>query len=75
MRLKTIWTIPSMSLLERLRRSNDWGAMTIAAHLPKRIRYWTTILEVAKATKSSPHIPAEPLENILKNLDAPKGLR
>lgn len=55
--------------MERLRRSVDWAAFESAARLPKRIKYWATIQGVAKATRNSPHIPAEPLESILKNLD------
>lgn len=43
MRPSTIWTIPAMSLRERLRRTADWCDMTIAYHLPKRIKYWATI--------------------------------
>lgn len=58
-----------MTLMERLRRSVDWAAMEAAAKLPKRIKYWATIQNMAKATRTSPHIPAEPLENILKNLE------
>lgn len=69
MKLTTIWSIPSMTLMERLRRSVDWAAFESAAHLPKRIKYWATIQGMAQATRTSPHIPAEPLEFILKNLD------
>lgn len=68
MRLKTIWTIPSMSMAERLRRTVDWSAMKTAKVLPSRVRYWVTLIEIAKATETSPHIPATPLEDILKNL-------
>lgn len=43
MRLRTIWTIPAMTLRERLRRTADWADMTIAYHLPKRVKYWAVI--------------------------------
>lgn len=75
MKLSTIWSLRYMTLTERLIRTRDWGAMAVAARLPKRIRYWTTILEVAKATQDSPNIPATPLDSILKKLDAPKVTR
>lgn len=58
-----------MTLAERLRRSVDWAAFEAAAKLPKRIKYWATIQNMAKATRNSPHIPATPLDEVLKNLD------
>lgn len=72
MRLKLIWTIPSMSTMERLRRTREWASWTVAGMLPKRIRYHVTMLEIAKATTKSPDIPATPLDEVLKNLDAPR---
>lgn len=74
MRFLTIWTIPACSLLERLRRTRDWAAMTIGARLPVRIRYWVTVLEIGKATMKSPNVPATPLSDILENLEAPKSV-
>lgn len=69
MRLKTIWTIPSMSTMERLRRTREWATMEVARRLPKRLRYWVTMQEIAKATRNSPNIPATQLDEVLKNLD------
>lgn len=69
MRLKTIWTIPSMSTIERLRRTREWATMEVARRLPKSLRYWVTMQEIAKATRNSPNIPATPLDEVLKNLD------
>lgn len=74
MRFWTIWTMPAMSLRERLRRTREWAAMEVGAHLPKRVRYWTTLQEIARATRHSENVPATPLEDILQNLDAPKNL-
>jgi hypothetical protein len=68
MKLSTIWSSQYMSTTERFRRSFEWGAMTTARHLPKRIRYWTTLIEIGKAVRDSPDIPATPLGQILKNL-------
>lgn len=74
MRLSTIWTLENMSLSERLRRSVDALAMSVAHHLPLRIRYWTTVQEMARATRTSSNVPATPLEEIMKNLDTPRTL-
>lgn len=71
MRLKTIWTMPAMDFTEKLRRTRDWGAQEIAARLPLRIRYWVTLQEIGRATADSPHIPATPLDDILKRLESP----
>lgn len=73
MRLTTIWTIPAMSLMERLRRTRDWAAMTIGAKLPLRIRFWVTIQEISHASTKSKNIPATPLQEILENLRMPKN--
>lgn len=53
MRLKHIWTVRYMPMAERIGRTIDWSALATATHLPKRIRYWTTVTEIAKATKDS----------------------
>lgn len=72
MKIWTIWTLSAMSFKERLRRTRDWAAIKVASRLPKRVRYWTAIQEMAHATQASPNIPATPLDEVLKNLDAPK---
>lgn len=74
MRFKTIWSLPAMSFSERLRRTRDWFAQKVATALPVRVRYWVTMQEVGRATMTSPNIPATPLEEVLRNLDAPKNL-
>jgi hypothetical protein len=68
MRLSTIWSIPCMSTMERLRRTREWANMEVASRLPQRLRYWVTMMEIAKATRNSPNIPGTPLDEILKNL-------
>ena len=72
MRFKTIWTIPAMAFGERLKRTRDWAAMKVAKHLPVRIRYWVTMLELGKATYDSPNVTGTKLEDILDNLERPK---
>ena len=74
MRFFTIWSIPAMTITERLRRTRDWAAMEFGARLPLRVRYWVTMSEIGRATMTSPNIPATPLDEVLKNLDHPKSL-
>lgn len=69
MRLSTIWTLPSMSTMERLRRTLEWATMETAAKLPQRLKYWVTMQELAKATTTSKNIPATPLDEILMRLE------
>lgn len=77
MKLSTIWSIPSMTLAERFRRSWDWSFQEFASHLPVRAKYWVTMQQIAKATAKMPdaEVPAIPLEDILNNLDVPKSLK
>ena len=74
MRFTTIWGMPSLPLKERIRRTRDWAAQEVACRLPVRIRYWTTIQALGKATMSSPNVPETPLDDILRKLEAPKNL-
>ena len=74
MRLRTIWSMPAMTLAERLRRTREWAAMEVAAHLPLRVKYWATMQGIGKATINSPDVPATTLADILRNLPAPKNM-
>jgi hypothetical protein len=73
MRLSTIWSLPAMTTLERFRRTGDWAARELAAHLPSRVRYWSTMIAVAKATSTGVYSPggvmAAPLDDVLKKLE------
>lgn len=51
MRLTTIWTMPAMTLRERLRRTADAMDMAIAWRLPKRVRYWAFVYAALDAAK------------------------
>lgn len=53
MRLKTIWTLPAMTLSERVRRTVDWGALKMATKMPIRIRQWALILSINEVAQSS----------------------
>lgn len=74
MKLRTIWTIPSMGLIERLLRSREAITQMIAASLPKRIKYWVTIQQIGNAVKMSANIPETPVEYILEHMDKPKNI-
>lgn len=73
MKLKTIWSLRSMSMGERLARSVDWLYFEIASKLPKRIRYWTAMQAIGKATNTGPYATSDvmttPLDEILKHLE------
>lgn len=49
MRISTIWTIGGMSLSERIRRTVDTTACSLAYRLPKRVKYWAFIHVGARA--------------------------
>jgi hypothetical protein len=55
-KLRTIWTMPAMTLRERLRRSADAVDMAIAWRLPKRVRYWAFVYTALDAAK--PEMPS-----------------
>jgi hypothetical protein len=77
MRFWTIWTMPvkAMGMKERMLRTREWAAMEAARKLlPKRVRYWCAMQELARATTESPNIPATPLDYVLKNLDRPRHI-
>jgi len=75
MKFTTIWSMPGIPLGERLLRTRDWGAMAVAACLPLRVRYWTTLLEIGRATRTSENVPATPCDEILRNLQSPRVVR
>lgn len=52
MRLRTIWTLPGLPLRERLHRSADWFWLATARHLPRRIAYWSFVVEGTRAIKT-----------------------
>lgn len=69
MRLSTIWTIPSMSTMERLRRTREWASLATASKLPQRIKYWVVMLEVGKATKDKSNVMGTTVDELLQGLD------
>ena len=74
MRLRTIWTVPCMTVQERLRRTQNWLAMTIGAKLPLRVRYWVTMQELGKTVVLGPEGLHITLDEVVKRLDTPKDM-
>lgn len=72
MRLTTIWTLPDIRMIDRVRRSIDRAALVAATRLPSRVRYWATMLSIGKATDTGPYVngslPAMTIEEVLKKL-------
>lgn len=78
MRLISIWSMPSYSLKERLRRTRDWFFWKLPDYMPLRLRYITTIREIAKVTakpgNTDKAVPDFTMNDILNGLDSPKSM-
>jgi hypothetical protein len=76
MKFTTIWTIPAMTLSERMRRTREWAAMTAASKLPLRVKYWAGIQQLAAASTKDPHqvVPEMTMTQILQAMPAPKNV-
>lgn len=57
MRLRTIWTLPRMSLRERVSRTEELFWMKAAAHLPERLAYWSYIHQGVKHFEGNELVP------------------
>lgn len=68
MKLSTIWTIRSMSVPERLRRTIDTLACSLAYHLPKRVKYWAYIHVGTQAMKGRV-VPEATFMELLQDAD------
>lgn len=68
MRLKTIWTIPAMTLRERIRRTSDLLNMKIAGRLPKRVKYWAYIQAGSSAMSSDAVVTDQNFMELLKTM-------
>lgn len=70
MRFKTIITLPAATTREKASRLADWIAQKVAGALPARVRYWTTMNALARATMDRRgDVMATPLDEILRGLD------
>jgi polyphosphate kinase 2 (PPK2 family) len=68
MRFSTIWTLPGLPLKERIDRTLDCWALNVADWLPKRLAFWVAYRQIGHATMKSAHVPATPLDVVLKNI-------
>lgn len=57
MKLKTIWTIPAMTVRERMRRTGELAIQSLAHRLPRRLAYWSFIDSGARYIKSDEVVP------------------
>ena len=69
MKLLTIWTIPAMSLSERMRRTVDTAAFTAARLLPKRVRYWEFIQVGSRAMRPEDIVPEAKFVDLLERAE------
>ena len=76
MRFWTSWTIPAMTVRERLRRTRDWAAMTVASKIPVRIKYWAAVQQIAAASWVDPKkvVPEMDTEYIMRNMPQPASI-
>lgn len=57
MKLSTIWTLPAMSMTERMRRTRDALVAMLAHRLPRRLAYYSFIDTGARHMASSEIVP------------------
>jgi len=66
MRLWTIWTMPAMSLRERLNRTGEWAVIKIAHRLPRRLAYWSFIDTGVRYMKHDEIVPEVTYTDLLQ---------
>jgi hypothetical protein len=66
MRFWTIWTIPAMTLRERLNRTGVWAVMEIAHRLPRRLAYWSLIDTGVRYMNSDEVVPEVTYMDVLQ---------
>lgn len=68
-----------MTLSERLRRTRDALALKSVRIIPKRIRYWSTVMHIADVTTSSKFggaaIGTISVTQLLDHMERPKVIR
>ena len=69
MRLVTIWTVPTMSTMQRIRHTKEWTLEELARKLPKRLKYLATMQELSKVTKDTSNPNSIPLDIVIRKLD------
>jgi len=74
MKLTTIWTLPAMTLAERVRRTLDLFDMKIASALPKRVKYWAFIQSGSSAMEPHEVVGSQGFMDLLQRLEgAPRS--
>lgn len=68
MRLSTIWTLPGMSFGERIRRTMDSVACSVAYRLPKRIKYWAYVHVGSNAMRPDEVVPEARFMELLERV-------
>jgi len=69
MKLTTIWTLPAMTLAERVHRTRDLANMKIAHRLPKRVKYWAYIQSGSSAMLPHEVVGEQTFMDLLKRLE------
>lgn len=76
MNLRSIWSLPSYPLSERLRRTREWAAMKAASKIPLRIKYWAAVQQIAAASTVDPNkvVPEMDFEYIMRHMPQPASV-
>ncbi len=69
MKLSTIWTIPAMTLHERLSRTTECAVRAIAHRLPRRLAYWSFIDTAARHIGPDDVVPDVRVVDVLSRAD------
>lgn len=69
MKLTTIWTLPTMTLRERLARTSEWGWRTLAHRLPRRLAYWSWIDSTVRHIEPDEVVPEVTAMTVLERMD------
>ena len=69
MRLRTIWTLPDMSLPERIDRTQEWAWRTVAHRLPRRLAYWSLIDSGVRVMRPDEIVPEVRYMEVLERME------
>ncbi|AXQ62115.1 hypothetical protein SEA_SKYSAND_82 [Gordonia phage Skysand] len=69
MKLTTIWTIPAMTLRERIRRTDEAFWRWLAHRLPRKLAYWSLIDSGVRNIRSDEVVPAVPFVTVLQRAE------
>lgn len=69
MKLTTIWTIPAMTVRERLHRTGEAITRSVAHRLPRRLAYWSFIDTAARHIGVNEVVPEVRVMDVLKRAE------